>query len=70
VAVAVLQASIGQQIELVEGDGAKPESVLFKVEQLDRWKDHLTGRGVECSMVGAQLETKDPDGLKLVFEAI
>ncbi|MGH8947062.1 MAG: HisA/HisF-related TIM barrel protein [Acidimicrobiia bacterium] len=70
VAVAVLQANIGQQIELVEGDGAKPESVLFKVDSLDRWKDHLTGRGVECSMVGSQLETRDPDGLKLVFEKV
>jgi len=69
VSVAVLQATTGQQIELVEGDGSRPESVLFKVENLDRWKDHLTGRGVECSMVGTQLETHDPDGLKLVFES-
>ena len=69
VAVAILQASGGQQIELVEGNGSRPESILFKVENLDRWKDHLTGRGVQCSMVGGQLETADPDGLKLVFEA-
>jgi len=68
VAVAVLQASGGQQIELVEGNGSRPESILFKVENLDRWKDHLTGRSVQCSMVGTQLETADPDGLKLVFE--
>lgn len=69
VAVAILQASAGQQIELVEGDGAKPQSVLFKVESLDRWKDHLTGRGVHCTVVGTQIETTDPEGLKLVFEA-
>jgi len=69
VAMAVLETTAGQQIELVEGDGSRPQSVLFKVENLDRWKDHLTGRGVECSMVGTQLETHDPDGLKLVFES-
>lgn len=69
VSVAVLQATTGQQIELVEGEGSRPQSVLFKVENLDRWKDHLTGRGVECSMVGTQLETRDPDGLRLVFES-
>lgn len=70
VAVAVLQATTGQQVELVEGNGSRPESILFKVENLDRWKDHLASRGVEASMLGTQLETKDPDGLKLVFEPI
>lgn len=70
VAVAVLQAASGQQIELVEGNEARPESVLFKVENLDRWKDHLTARGVQCTVLGTHLETTDPHGLKLVFEAV
>ena len=63
VAAAVVQAGPGQQIELVEGEQARPDTVTFQVESLERWKDHLSNVGVEGSVAGAGVEISDPDGL-------
>jgi len=68
VIAAVVEAGPGQHIELVEGGAARPESLVFRVEDHDRWKDHLHNLGVTTEADGARLVVIDPDGLKIVLE--
>ncbi len=68
VAAALLRSGPGQQIELVEGGTARPVGLVFKVEDLARWKDHLTSRGVPVDAADNGLEFTDPDGLMIRLE--
>ncbi len=68
VIAAVVEAGPGQHIELVEGGAARPDSLTFRVEDQERWKDHLTKLGVTASAEGVRLILEDPDGLKIVLE--
>jgi phosphoribosylformimino-5-aminoimidazole carboxamide ribotide isomerase len=65
VVAAVVQAASGQQIELVEGGTARPESVLFQVDDVSRWKDHLSAKGVSVTAEDGGLTVIDPDGLNI-----
>lgn len=67
--VAVVQAGPGQQIELVEGDASRPDNVVFQVEDIERWKDHLANVGVSAVAIGVGLEISDPDGLVIRLES-
>jgi hypothetical protein len=67
-AAAVVQAAPGQEIELVEGGSARPETLVFHVEDLQRWKDHLAGMGQAPTAIGDALELEGPDGLKVRLE--
>jgi phosphoribosylformimino-5-aminoimidazole carboxamide ribotide isomerase len=69
VVAAVVQAAEGQQIELVEGGDSRPESLIFEVADLGRWKDHLANRGIQASAIGSGLEVQDPDGLVIRLES-
>jgi hypothetical protein len=68
VIAAVVEAGAGQHIELVEGGTARPESLVFRVADQARWKDHLSNLGVETSVEGPRLILSDPDGLRIVLE--
>jgi len=68
VIAAVVEAGPGQQIELVEGGAARPDSMVFRVEDQARWKDHLSNMGVSAEVEGARLIVSDPDGLRIVLE--
>jgi phosphoribosylformimino-5-aminoimidazole carboxamide ribotide isomerase len=68
VIAAVVEAGPGQHIELVEGGSARPDSLVFHVEDQARWKNHLTNLGVEATADGPRLLLTDPDGLKIVLE--
>jgi phosphoribosylformimino-5-aminoimidazole carboxamide ribotide isomerase len=68
VVAAVVQAAPGQQIELVEGGSGRPETLVFQVDDLQRWKDHLTKRGVPTTSTPDGLEVVDPDGLRILLE--
>lgn len=65
---AVVEAGPGQHLELVEGGSERPSSLVFHVEDRERWKDHLTNVGVEASVDGSRLVITDPDGLRIFFE--
>ncbi len=68
VIAAVVEAGPGQQIELVEGGTARPDSMVFRVEDQARWKDHLSNLGVSSEVQGTRLIVFDPDGLRIVLE--
>jgi len=68
VIAAVVEAGPGQHIELVEGGAARPDALVFNVEEMERWKDHLANLGVPASADGPRLVLADPDGLKIVLE--
>lgn len=69
VAATVVQAAPGQQIELVEGGESRPDRLVFQVDDLDRWKDHLSSVGKPASTTSdGRLEILDPDGLRIVLE--
>lgn len=68
VITAVVEAGPGQHIELVEGGDARPDSLVFHVEDQERWKDHLTKAGVSAEADGSKLVIVDPDGLRIVLE--
>jgi phosphoribosylformimino-5-aminoimidazole carboxamide ribotide isomerase len=68
VIAAVVEAGPGQHIELVEGGSARPDSLVFHVEDQARLKNHLTNLGVEATADGPRLLLTDPDGLKIVLE--
>ncbi|HZD23251.1 MAG TPA: HisA/HisF-related TIM barrel protein, partial [Acidimicrobiia bacterium] len=68
VIAAVVEAGPGQHIELVEGGSARPDSLVFQVEDHERWKVHLTNLGVETTGDGTRLILTDPDGLRIVLE--
>jgi phosphoribosylformimino-5-aminoimidazole carboxamide ribotide isomerase len=68
VIAAVVEAAPGQHIELVEGGSARPESLVFRVEDQARWKDHLSVVGVSATPDGSRLVIIDPDGLRIVLE--
>lgn len=68
VIAAVVEAAPGQHIELVEGGAARPESMVFTVEDQARWKAHFANLGVEVSTEGPRLVVTDPDGLRVVLE--
>lgn len=65
----VVQASPGQQIELIEGGRGRPERLVFRVGDTQRWKDHLAQQGVEVSVDGSSLEVADPDGVRIRLES-
>jgi phosphoribosylformimino-5-aminoimidazole carboxamide ribotide isomerase len=69
VGAAVVQAAPGQQIELVEGGTARPDALVFQVEDVESWKDHLTNTGVSAATTSLGLEIVDPDGLVIRLEA-
>jgi hypothetical protein len=69
VVAAVVQAAPGQQIELVEGGTARPDTLVFQVEDIQRWKDHLSGAGVTSASTSEGLEIHDPDGLRISLES-
>ncbi len=64
----MVEAGPGQHIELVEGGASRPESLVFYVEDRERWKDHLANAGVAAEADGTKLVIVDPDGLKIVLE--
>lgn len=68
VIAAVVEAGPGQHIELVEGGSARPDSLVFHVEDQTRWKDHLANLGVTAEPDGPRLVLTDPDGLRIVLE--
>jgi phosphoribosylformimino-5-aminoimidazole carboxamide ribotide isomerase len=68
VIAAVVEAGPGQHIELVEGGSTKPESLVFHVDDRQRWKDHLANRGVSIDADDGKLVVIDPDGLKIILE--
>jgi len=68
VIAAVVEAAPGQHIELVEGGTARPESLVFHVEDQKRWRDHLANLGVAAETEDAGLVVIDPDGLRIVLE--
>jgi len=69
VGAAVVQAAPGQQIELVEGGIARPDALVFQVEDVESWKDHLNNTGVSPAATSLGLEIVDPDGLVIRLEA-
>lgn len=69
VVAAVVQAGPGQQIELVEGGSSRPDNVVFQVEDVGRWKDHLANIGMTSVAIGEGLEITDPDGLVIRLES-
>lgn len=68
VIAAVVEAGPGQHIELVEGGSARPESLVFRVEDPARWKAHLSNLGVAAAAEGPRIVLSDPDGLRIVLE--
>ncbi|MGD2102756.1 MAG: HisA/HisF-related TIM barrel protein [Acidimicrobiia bacterium] len=68
VIAAVVEAGPGQHIELVEGGATRPDSLVFNVENQERWKDHLSNLGVAAETDGSRLVIADPDGLKIILE--
>jgi hypothetical protein len=68
VITAVVEAGPGQHIELVEGGTERPQSLVFSVEEPDRWRDHLSNLGVSTEGDGSRLVVVDPDGLKIILE--
>ncbi|HET8740702.1 MAG TPA: HisA/HisF-related TIM barrel protein [Acidimicrobiia bacterium] len=68
VIAAVVEAGPGQHIELVEGGSARPDSLVFHVEDQSRWKDHLSKMGIPSEADGNRLVVQDPDGLRIVLE--
>ena len=69
VVAVVVQAAPGQEIELVEGGTARPDALVFQVDDVERWKDHLTNTGVSAAPTSGGLEIVDPDGLVIRLEA-
>lgn len=69
VVAAVVEAAPGQQIELIEGGTARPDTLVFQVEDIQRWKDHLAGAGVTSAPTSEGLEIHDPDGLRISLES-
>ncbi len=69
VVAAVVQAAPGQQIELVEGGTARPDTLVFNVENLEQWKDHFASAGVTSAATSEGLEIHDPDGLRISLES-
>ncbi len=68
VSAAVVAAGPGQHIELVEGGSDRPQELSFQVEELNRWKEHLSNSGVDAQEDGVRLVLSDPDGLRIVLE--
>lgn len=68
VIAAVVEAGPGQHIELVEGGSTRPHSLVFNVEDQERWKDHLSKLGLPAATEGPRLVLADPDGLEIIFE--
>ncbi len=69
VVAAVVQAAPGQQIELVEGGTARPDTIVFNVEDIEQWKDHFARAGVTSAPTSEGLEIHDPDGLRISLES-
>jgi tRNA-dihydrouridine synthase len=69
VVAAVVQAAPGQQIELVEGGTARPDTLVFHVEDIEQWKDHFASAGVTSAPTSEGLEIHDPDGLRISLES-
>ncbi|HLV89530.1 MAG: hypothetical protein J5I28_01900 [Acidimicrobiales bacterium] len=64
----ILQAAPGQQIELVEGNGGRPERLVFRVEDPERWRAHLAHIGIEATRAGQAVDISGPDGLQIRLE--
>lgn len=65
VQAAIVEVGQGQQIELVEGGQNRPEALVFQVDDLSRWKNHLGNIGVASESDGDGLVIVDPDGLTI-----
>jgi phosphoribosylformimino-5-aminoimidazole carboxamide ribotide isomerase len=68
VVAAVVEAGPGQHIELVEAGDMRPDSLFFRVEEPERWKDHFANLGIDVTADGGKLVLSDPDGLRIVLE--
>jgi len=68
VVAAVVEAAPGQQIELIEGGTARPDTLVFQVEDIQRWREHFTNAGVSSAPTSDGLEIHDPDGLRISIE--
>lgn len=68
ISAAVVEASPGQHIELVEGGNARPDTLVFGIEDHGKWKDHLTNAGMPPTSEGDSLVVIDPDGLRIILE--
>ncbi|MFO7299857.1 MAG: HisA/HisF-related TIM barrel protein [Actinomycetes bacterium] len=64
----ILQAAPGQQIELVEGSSGRPDRLAFRVEDPERWRNHLNQVGIETTRRGGAVELSSPDGLLIRLE--
>ncbi len=64
-ATTILQAGPGQRIELVEGGDLTPVLLAFQVGDLERWKEHLTGVGVDFEAMPGNVKLTDPDGHRI-----
>jgi len=70
VATAVVSAARGQQIELVEDSTlGRPGRLTLVVEDLERWRVHLTGVGLDPGSDREVIDLTDPDGLVVRFVA-
>jgi phosphoribosylformimino-5-aminoimidazole carboxamide ribotide isomerase len=68
VVAAVVEAAPGQEIELVEGGNGRPETLVFHVDDVQRWKEHLANRGVTAVVITDGIEVRDPDGLRIQLQ--
>ncbi len=66
----LIETGQGGQIELVEGGSDRPVSLVFRVEEMTRWKDHLGNIGLVAEAEGDSLVIEDPDGLTIRFQQI
>lgn len=69
ISAATVRTGRGSRIELVEGESSGgPGRLTLRVEDLHRWKEHLSALGIETRSSGATIEVTDPDGLVIGFE--
>ena len=68
VAAAVIETSKGQQVELIQDDSAgRPGRITITVDDVNRWRDHLSSVGLDPGGDKLVVETTDPDGLLVRF---
>ena len=64
VATAVVSAARGQRFELVEDPGlGRPGRLTLVVDELERWREHLAGVGLDPGSDREAIDLTDPDGL-------
>ena len=66
---AIVEYARGQQVELVADiDAGRPQRLSLTVDDLERWRAHLSNLGVAMDSAPGYLEVHDPDGLVIRFE--